>query len=102
MPLSELENEMDNSLEIVSSVKVSSKGQFVIPVEIRRAAGIDAENNILTCIYRDGKIVLEVNKCLSPDELYGFFNKPEENGNFIFDLNAEREERAEDILKKGL
>lgn len=37
---------------------------------------------------------------LSAEELLGIFNQPHDEGNFTLNLNAAREERAEDIIKK--
>jgi len=39
-------------------------------------------------------------KLLSGDELFGGFDKPEDDGNFVLDLKAAREERAEELVRK--
>lgn len=87
-------------VEVTGKSKVSTKGQLVIPVEIRRAAGIENGGEEVRVTYADGKITLEVEKYLSAEELLGFFDNEEDEGNFVLDLNAAREERAEEILNK--
>ncbi len=86
--------------ELTGKSRVSSKGQVVIPIEIRRAAGIENGGEELRCTYVDGKITLEVEKHYSAEELFGFFNSEEDEGNFVLDLNQAREERATEILNK--
>ena len=86
--------------EITGKSKVSSKGQIVIPIEIRRAAGIENGGEELRCTYVDGKIIFEVEKHLSAEELFGILNSEEDEGDFVLDLKQAREERAEIILNK--
>jgi len=90
----------ETDIELTGKSKVSTKGQIVIPIEIRRAAGIENGGEELRCTYVDGKITLEVEKHFSADELFGFFDSEEDKGNFVLDLNQAREERAEEILNK--
>ncbi|GMA58014.1 hypothetical protein GCM10025858_25170 [Alicyclobacillus sacchari] len=47
------------------------------------------------------RIAGEVVKLLTANELYGFFDKPEDNGDFVLDLKAAREERTEEILRNN-
>jgi len=89
-------------IEIEGKVKVSSKGQIVIPIEVRKAAGINDSGQELKYYYKEGKVILEIEEYISPDDLLGFFDTEEDNGDFVLDLNQAREERAEEILKKGL
>ena len=42
----------------------------------------------------------EVVKLLTAEELSGYFDKPDVNGDLELDLKAAREERAEEVLKK--
>lgn len=89
--------------KLEGKTKVSSKGQIVIPVEIRRAAGIkEGKQQELKVSYTDGQIIIEIEEYLSADELLGFFDTEEDKGNFELDLNQAREDRAEEILRKGL
>jgi hypothetical protein len=37
---------------------------------------------------------------LSASKLKGIFNRPEDQGNFVFDLESAREERAANIVNK--
>lgn len=87
-------------IELEGKVKVSSKGQIVIPIEVRRAAGIKEGEQELRYHYKDGKVILEVEELIHPDELFGFFNTGEKD--FVLDMRAAREERAEQILNKGI
>lgn len=88
-------------VELEGKAKVSSKGQIVIPIEIRKAAGIE-DGKQLRMVYRNGQIILEVEEYLSADELLGFFDTDEDKGDFVLDLNKAREDRSEEILSKGL
>lgn len=98
----ELVNPQHTTVELESRVKVSAKGQIVIPVDIRRAAGIEDGNAVLKCSFKDGQITLEVQHYLNPTQLFGIFNEPQDDGLFTLDLESAREERADFILKKGL
>lgn len=90
-------------IELEGKLKVSSKGQIVIPVEVRKAAGIkEGAGQELRYSFKDGKVILEVEKYLSPDELLGFFNEEGDNGDFVLDLAQAREERATEILNKNI
>lgn len=102
------EEEMDkmeavlNPEKIEAKVKVSSKGQVVIPAKIRRAIGIKDGDQELVFKYDNnaGSLTVEKVDYLTADELCGFFNEPEDDDNFILDLEGAREERAEEILNK--
>ncbi|MBP3038572.1 AbrB/MazE/SpoVT family DNA-binding domain-containing protein, partial [Bacillaceae bacterium Marseille-Q3522] len=96
------DRKQDNSIELKGKMKVSSKGQVVIPVEVRKAIGIQAGGQELSYHYKNGKMVLELVKYLSADELLGFFDTAEDNGDFVLDLHQAREDRATEILKKGI
>lgn len=90
-------------IELEGKVKVSSKGQIVIPIEVRKAVGIEeGRGQELRYTFIDGKVILEIEKYLSPDELLGFFNEEEDNGDFVLDLDQAREDRAMEILNKGI
>ncbi len=99
MVLAEISRQ-EKDIELIGESRVSSKGQVVIPIEIRRAAGIENGGEKLRCTYSDGKITFEVENHLSAEELFGFFNNEEDKGDFVLDLNQAREERAEEILNK--
>lgn len=86
--------------ELTGESKVSSKGQIVIPIEIRRAASIENGGEELRCTYVDGKKIFEVEKHISAEELFGILNSEEDEGNIVLDLEQAREERAEIILNK--
>ncbi|EPZ44475.1 hypothetical protein [Alicyclobacillus acidoterrestris] len=43
---------------------------------------------------------MELVKLLTADEICGFFDKPGDSGDFVLDLKAAREERAEELLRK--
>ncbi|WP_169794088.1 hypothetical protein [Alicyclobacillus acidiphilus] len=43
---------------------------------------------------------MEVVKLLTVEELSGYFDKPEDNGDFVLDLKAESEERTEELVRK--
>lgn len=90
-------------VELKGKIRVSTKGQIVIPVEVRKAAGIEeGGRQELKYTYKDGKLILEVEKYLTADELLGFFDTEEDNGDFVLDLDQAREERAIEILNKRL
>jgi len=46
------------------------------------------------------KIGDEAVKLLTADELFGILNQPEDDGQFVLDLEAAREERAEELVRK--
>lgn len=46
------------------------------------------------------KALYQKEKYLSSEELLGFFDTEEDNGDFVLDLQQAREERAEEILNK--
>ena len=73
-------------------VKLSSKGQMVLPKEIREAMGIGA-GTVLKVIRKDKKILLEPMAASMIDRLYGKFKGED----FLKDLEAEhhREIRRE-------
>jgi AbrB family looped-hinge helix DNA binding protein len=83
-------------------VKVSSKGQIVIPADVRKAANINSKGQELKYTFEDGRLVIEIEEYLTSDELFGILSDPKDNGDFTFDLQEAREERAEAILKKGI
>lgn len=93
------ENRKGMREKIVDGVaKISSKGQVVIPVDIRSAMGIK-EGDQLHFVLENDRLVIEPVHLLSAEELFGLFDEPSDNNNFVLDLQATREERAEDILK---
>lgn len=87
-------------IELEGKIKVSSKGQIVIPVEVRRAAGIEEGGQELRYHFIDGKVILEVEKYLSADDLLGIFDTNDDKGDFILDLNQAREDRSIEIMNK--
>lgn len=93
---------MSNSIpiELDGKVKVSSKGQIVIPAEVRRAAGIEEGGQELKYHFVNGKVILELEKHLSAEELLGIFDTNDDKGDFLIDLNQAREDRSIEILKK--
>ncbi|WP_373895040.1 AbrB/MazE/SpoVT family DNA-binding domain-containing protein [Virgibacillus natechei] len=87
--------------ELEGKLKISSKGQLVIPAEVRKAAGMEKGQH-LRYRYEDGKIILEAENYLSAEELLGFFDNPEDTGDFILDLDQARDDRTQEILDKDV
>ncbi|MHB1630571.1 MAG: AbrB/MazE/SpoVT family DNA-binding domain-containing protein [Bacilli bacterium] len=79
--------------------KISSKGQVTIPMEIRSLLHMN-EGDQLRFVYEDGVLKIEHIRLLSADELYGYFDTPDDDGSFVLDLSAAREERAEELFKE--
>ena len=80
--------------------KISSKGQVVIPVNIRSALGIQ-EGDQLHFVLENDKLVIEPVHLLSAQELFGLFDEPDDNGNFVLDLHVAREERGENLVRNN-
>jgi AbrB family looped-hinge helix DNA binding protein len=80
--------------------KVSSKGQITIPAQIRSILGVN-EGDQLRFIYDNEVLMVEPMKFLSAEELYGIFNAPEDDGQFVLDIHTAREERTEEILNSN-
>ena len=97
-----LEQKKSDNQEFEGRVKVSSKGQIVIPIEVRKAAGITEGGQELKFRYKDGKVTFEIEEYISAEELVGFFDKPEDQGNFELDLNQARQERTDQIMKRRI
>jgi SpoVT / AbrB like domain. len=82
-------------------VRVSQKGQVVIPVKMRRSMGVHNGGGHVKISLVNGKVIVEKEPLLTADQLYGLFNKPEDKQNFVLDLPAAREERVESVMKKS-
>lgn len=89
-----------SGMEIEGKVKVSSKGQIVIPAVVREAAGIYKAGQELRYRYKDGKVTFELEEHLSPKDLLGFFDTEDDNGDFVLELDRARDERSDDIIKR--
>lgn len=72
-------------------VKLSSKGQLVIPKEVRRALNLDAGAEFDVRV-AEGSIVLELLRELPEDALYGMFADVD----LLADLEAEHRQEVED------
>jgi antitoxin PrlF len=85
--------------QIQATSKITSKGQVTIPVEIRNVLEIK-EGDQLRFVLKDGVVTIEPIIHLSAEKLFGIFNSPEDNGDFVLDLNLARESRSTEIMKK--
>jgi AbrB family looped-hinge helix DNA binding protein len=106
-PSNEMRRDMQKDLpDLEIRAKVSTKGQVVIPIDIRRALGIeDGNSNEVIFRMEKGVLYLEMAEpeiMLSPDLLAGFLDQPEDEGDFHLDVGAARDERTTVILDKPI
>ncbi|MFB5760055.1 AbrB/MazE/SpoVT family DNA-binding domain-containing protein [Paenibacillus medicaginis] len=93
---------MNTSLSIIpveARSTISRAGQITFPAKIMKQIGLKEGDQLRFILKENGEIHVEPVKLLTADELFGMFDRPEDNGNFTLDLNAAREERSEQILK---
>jgi AbrB family looped-hinge helix DNA binding protein len=93
--------EFHTEVSIESKAKVSTKGQVVIPIEIRRAIGISDEGNqeVIFTLKKDGTLCVEKVEEVDVDELFSRFEGRVEKG-YVLDKQTAWEERASDVLSK--
>ena len=90
-----------DEIRIESKAKVSIKGQFVIPIEIRRAIGISDDGNqeVIFTLRKDGTLCVEKVEEVDVEELFSRFEGRVEKG-YVLDKQAAWEERAEEVVSK--
>jgi AbrB family looped-hinge helix DNA binding protein len=90
-----------DDIRIESKAKVSTKGQVVIPIEIRRALGISDDGNqeVIFTLRKDGTLCVEKVEEVDVEELFSRFEGRVEKG-YVLDKGAAWEERAEEVLSK--
>jgi antitoxin PrlF len=91
------EEKVNGSHEYVSTI--TSKGQVTVPVEIRRALGLKAQDKLLFRIV-DGKVELAPLP-MSLAEAYGSVPPMSQPENFSSIRTSAREERAERTVRKS-
>jgi antitoxin PrlF len=93
----EVEEEMNAALQstVTAKSKLSSRGQVVLPLEIRKAIGAVDGDEIVFKLTADGKGTWEVVKSPSVDEIFGILNKPH-----LKSVDASDEEVQKRIYKK--
>ena len=81
----------------MKKARISSKGQVTIPIEVRKWLGV-SEGDELRFVAKHDAVVVEAIQRPEAETLYGIFNEPEDEENFVFDPEAVRAERATRIL----
>jgi antitoxin PrlF len=79
---------------VTAKSKLSSRGQVVLPLEIRKAIGAVDGDEIIFKLSGDGKGTWEMVKSPSADEVFGILNKPH-----IKSVDASDEEVQKRIYK---
>ena len=81
-----------------ATARITSKGQITVPVEIRNALEVK-EGDQLRFVMKGGVVFIEPIGYLNAEQLYGIFKHPQ-GPQFNLDLEALRDDRAEEIMKK--
>jgi|GEM_PF-1052596 len=81
-----------------ATARITSKGQITVPVEIRNALEV-REGDQLRFVMKGGIVFVEPIGYMNAEQLYGVFKHPQ-GPRFDLDLEALRDDRAEEILKK--
>lgn len=82
---------------IVKNARISSKGQVTIPLEVRQWLGV-GEGDELRFVAQSETVLVEAIRRPDADALYGIFNEPDDQEDFVFDSEVARAERAKRIL----
>ncbi|WP_240689445.1 AbrB/MazE/SpoVT family DNA-binding domain-containing protein [Ammoniphilus sp. YIM 78166] len=85
---------------VTSASKISSKGQVVIPLEIRKTLGIEEGDNIRFIIDENGETKFEVVKKKAILDLFGVAKPKQDTSDFIKVRNNSLEERSEQRMKE--
>jgi antitoxin PrlF len=80
---------------VTSMSKISSKGQVVIPLEVRRTLGIEEGDNIRFIIDENGETKIEVVKKKAILDLFGVAKPKQDTSDFKKVLSDSLEERSE-------
>lgn len=93
--------QMNTTMERVEATsKITSKGQITFPAKLMKELGLKEGDQLRFVLTEDGKIHVEPIVLLTTNQLFGMFDRPEDEGNFVLDLEAARVERTENILNK--
>lgn len=79
---------------------ITKSGQITFPAKFIKKLGLKEGDQLHFVLDEDGQIHVEPVQLLSVNELFGMFDLPEDEGNFVLDLNAAREDQAEKVLGK--
>lgn len=77
---------------------ITKSGQITFPAKFIKELGLKEGDQLRFILREDGQVQVEPIKLLTANDLFGMFDQPEDEGNFVLDLDAAREERAESIL----
>lgn len=83
------------------TAKITSKGQLTFPAKLMKELNLKTGDQLRFILREDGQIHVEPVRLYTADQLFGMFDQPEDEGNFVLDLDAAREERAEVILSNN-
>jgi AbrB family looped-hinge helix DNA binding protein len=74
---------------MISTAKISKKGQIVIPKEIRKVIGLGPGDRVIFTLTKKGALVTKQEG--SPfDKYYGFLNKPGSSERLVRGMRGER------------
>ncbi|PZE20253.1 AbrB/MazE/SpoVT family DNA-binding domain-containing protein [Paenibacillus xerothermodurans] len=91
---------MNATIERVeATTKITSKGQITFPARLMKELGLKEGDQLRFILTEDGLSVVPI-RLMTADELFGIFDRPEDEGNFVLDLDAARKGRTEEILSK--
>ena len=83
---------------IEAKTTISRSGQTTFPAKIMKQLGLVEGDQIRFSLSAEGVLTVEPVRLLSAEQLFGMFDRPEDNEEFVLDLNSAREERGEQIL----
>lgn len=76
-----------DTLTVEATAKITSKSQITVPLEIRNLLGVK-EGDHLRFVLKNGVVYVEPVIHYSLDQLMGIFNQPEDEGQFVLDLEV--------------
>lgn len=86
---------------VTSMSKISSKGQIVIPLEVRKTLGIEEGDHIKFIIDENRETKIEVIKKKAILDLFGVAKPKKDTSDFKKVLNDSLEERMEQKLREN-
>lgn len=79
---------------------ITKSGQITFPAKLIKELGLKEGDQIRFVMDEEGQVHVEPIKLLTVNELFGMFDRPEDNDNFVLDLTVAREEQAEATVIK--
>lgn len=90
---------MTTDIRNEAKITLTKSGQITFPAKLIKGLGLKKGDQLHFKLLENGQILVEPVKLLAAEELFGMFDRPEDKGNFTLDLQADRNERADNIIK---